>query len=63
MKELVLLSKCPYDDEYQEKVKFRAPLVNPIIDLRRSYENILKIGEYIEIKCHNTPSDNNTILS
>ena len=33
-------------------------LVNPIIDLERPLEKVLKKGEYIVIKRHNTPSDN-----
>ena len=31
----------------KEKVKFHTPWVNPIIDLERTFENILKKGEYI----------------
>ena len=34
------------------------PLVNPIIDLERPLENVLKKDECIAIKCHNTPGDN-----
>ena len=33
-------------------------LVNPIIDLERPLEEVLKKGEYIAIKRHNTPGDN-----
>ena len=38
----------------------QSPLVNPIIDVERPLEKILKKGEYIAIKCHNTPGDNDT---
>ena len=37
----------------------QTPLVNPIIKLERPLEKVLKKGEYIAIKCHNTPGDNN----
>ena len=36
----------------------QTPLVNPIINLERPLEKVLKKGEYIAIKCHNTPGDN-----
>ena len=39
----------------KKKVKITSPLVNPIIDLERPLEKVLKKGEYIAIKCHNTP--------
>ena len=35
-------------------------LVNPFIDLERPLEKVLKKGEYIAIKCHNTPGDNDS---
>ena len=35
----------------------QSPLVNPIINLERSNEKVLKIGGYIAIKCHDTPGD------
>ena len=43
----------------KKKVRMQTPLVNPIIDLERPLEKVLKKGEYIAIKCHNTPGDNN----
>ena len=39
----------------KKKVKITTPLVNPIIDLERPLEKEFKKGEYIAIKCHNTP--------
>ena len=36
----------------------QTPLVNPIIDLERPLEKVFKKGEYIAIKRHNTPGDN-----
>ena len=41
----------------KKKVKIVSPLVNPIINLERPLEKVLKTGEYIAIKCHNTPGD------
>ena len=38
----------------KKKIKITSPLVNPIIDLERPLEEVLKKGEYIAIKCHNT---------
>ena len=38
----------------------QSPSVNPIIDLERPLEKILKKVEYIAIKCHNTPGDNDS---
>ena len=38
----------------------QTPFLNPIIDLERQYEKILKIRKYIAIKCHNTPDDNDS---
>ena len=35
-------------------------LVNPITDLEKLLEKILKKGENIAIKCHNTPGDNDS---
>ena len=43
-----------------KKVRIQFPLVNPIIDLERLLETVLKKGEYIAIKCHNTPGDNDS---
>ena len=34
--------------------------MNPIIDLERPLEKVLKNGEYIAIKCHTTPGDNDS---
>ena len=34
--------------------------MNPIIDLERPLEMVLKIGVYIAIKCHNTPGDSDS---
>ena len=44
----------------KKKVKITSPLVNPIIDLERPLEKVLKKGEYIAIKCHNTTGDNDS---
>ena len=44
----------------KKKVRIQTPLVNPIIDLERPLEKVLKIGEYIAIKCNNTPGDNDS---
>ena len=44
----------------KKKVKMTTPLVNPIIDLERLLEKVLKKGEYKAIKCHNTPGDNDS---
>ena len=38
----------------------QTPSVNPIIDLKMEVEKVLKKGEYIAIKCHNTPGDNDS---
>ena len=35
-------------------------MVNPIINLERPLEKVLKKGEYIAMKCHNTPDDNDS---
>ena len=43
-----------------KKVRMQTPLLNPIINLERPLEKILKKGEYIAIKCHNTPGDNDS---
>ena len=42
----------------KKQVRIQTSLVNPIIDLERSFEKVLKKGEYIAIKCHTTPGDN-----
>ena len=44
----------------KKKVWIQSPLVNPIIDLERKLEKVLKKGEYKAIKCHNTPAINNS---
>ena len=44
----------------KKKVRKQSPLVNQIIDLERPLEKVLKKGEYIAIKCHNTPGDNDS---
>ena len=36
----------------------QSPLVKPIINLERLLEKVLKKGDYIAIKCYNTPGDN-----
>ena len=38
----------------------QAPSVNPIIDVERPLEKVLKKCEYLAIKCHNTPGDNDS---
>ena len=42
------------------KVKFSTLLGNPMIYRERLLEKIIWKGEYITIKCHNTPSVNNS---
>ena len=42
------------------KVRMQSPLVNPIINLERPLEKVLKKGQYIAIKCHNTLGDNDS---
>ena len=44
----------------KKKVKMQTPLVNPIIDLERPLEKVLKKGEYIVIECHTNPGDNDS---
>ena len=44
----------------KKKVRMQTPLVNPIINLERPLEKVLKTVEYIAIKCHNTPGDNDS---
>ena len=44
----------------KKKVRMQSPLVNPIIDQERPLEKVLKNGEYIVIKCYNTPDDNDS---
>ena len=44
----------------KKKVRMHTPLVNPIIDLERPLEKVLKKREYIAIKCHSTPADNDS---
>ena len=41
----------------KKKVRMQTPLVNPIIDLESPLEKVLKKGEYIAIKYHNTSGD------
>ena len=43
-----------------KKVRVQSPLVNPIIDLERPLKKVLRKGQYIVIKCHNTPGDNDS---
>ena len=47
--------KVIYLNIFKKKVRINTPLVNPIIDLERPFEKVLKKGDYIVIKCHNTP--------
>ena len=43
------------------KVKFQTLLVvNPIITLERLLKKICKKGDYMKIKCHNNPGDNDS---
>ena len=44
----------------KKKVRMQSPLVNPIIYLERPLEKVLKKGEYIAIKCYNSPGDNDS---
>ena len=44
----------------KKKVKMQTLLVNPIINLERPLEKVLKKGEYIAIKCHITLGDNDS---
>ena len=44
----------------KKKVRIQSPLVNLIIDMEKPLEKVLKIGEYIAIKCQNTPGDNDS---
>ena len=44
----------------KKKVRMQTPLVNPIIDLERLLQKVLKKQEYITIKYHNTPGDNDS---
>ena len=44
----------------KKKVRIQSPLVNPIIGLERPLENVLKKGECIAIRCHNTTGDNDS---
>ena len=44
----------------KKKLRIQTLLVNPIIDLERPGERILKEGGYAVIKCYNTPGDNET---
>ena len=44
----------------KKKVQMQSPLVNPIINLERRIEKVLNKGEYIAIKYHITPSDNDS---
>ena len=43
-----------------KKIRMQTLLVNPIIDLERLVEKVLKKGEYLAIKCHNTSGDNDS---
>ena len=44
----------------KKTVQIQYPLVNIIINLERPLEKVLKKGEYIAIKLHNTPGDNDS---
>ena len=44
----------------KKKNRMQSPSVNPIIELERPLDKVLKKGEYIAIKCHNTPGDNDS---
>ena len=44
----------------KKKFKVSTPLLNPIIDLEMPLEKILKKGEHIATKYHNTPGDNDS---
>ena len=44
----------------KKKVRMQSPLMNPIINLERLLEKVLKKGEYKAIKGHNTPGDNDS---
>ena len=44
----------------KKKVGIQSLLVNPIIDLERLLEMVLKKDKYIAIKCHNSPGDNDS---
>ena len=44
----------------KKKDRMQYPLVNPIINLERPLEKVLKTGECIAIKCYNTPCDNDS---
>ena len=44
----------------KKKVRIQSPMFNPIIDLDRPLEKVLKKEEYIAIKCHNNPGDNDS---
>ena len=42
----------------KKKVEMQTQLVSLIINLEMLLETIIKKEEYIAIKCHNTPGDN-----
>ena len=44
----------------KKKTRIQTPLIHSIINLERPFERILKKGEYIAIKFHNTPGDMNS---
>ena len=44
----------------KKKFRIKTPLVIPIIDLERLLEKVLRKGEYIAIKFHDTPGDNDS---
>ena len=44
----------------KKKVRIQISLVNPIIDLERTLEKVLKKGEYIATKYHINPGDNDS---
>ena len=44
----------------KKKVRIQSLLVNPIINLKRPLQRVLKKGKYIAIKYQNTPGDNDS---
>ena len=44
----------------KKRVRIQSSLVNPIINLERQIEKVLRKGECIAITCHNTPGDNDS---
>ena len=44
----------------KNKIRIQYPLVNPIINLERMLDKVLRKGVYIVMKCHNTLCDNDS---